>query len=530
MPCHISYASSSVSCLSFHRHSSIPHYFTPPPSSLLQYFTPFAATGFCVPGLGEKRPSVLTYDIVYARNLRSASTGAALTPTGVEYEGFVKRLSGERVFVQFTHDFHDKFGQEVLADVRFSYQRRPYGLLHQAIDLVDLNRVCPSEATLASEAVRAGAQRRHASAEAGINVFDPSLNDGQRSAVKAAFALANGACPFLVFGPFGSGKTRVCSAILRLFAANPAATILVCCPSNSAADVYINFLAKACESIPLSPKAILRIYAAYRRRESVPPHVLPFCHVSADGTFESPPLSVVTAARIVVTTFITAAALVGLGVPKDHFKVILLDEAAQANEVEALVPMSLAGPSSQVILAGDAKQLGGTVLSAESRRFGMGSSIMERLSSLPIYSLSSAVLCSHLTANFRCHSAILDCASHVFYSGMLRACGDVSSLSLSQWRRLHNAAYPVCCIHVEGQDQLAPDSPSFYNMYEASTISALVAELVEDTGCAQGEIAVLAPYSKQIETIRLLLRSRKLSGVKVLKNPQSQPSPTLRVF
>jgi superfamily I DNA and/or RNA helicase len=73
----------------------------------------------------------------------------------------------------------------------------------------------------------------------------------------------------------------------------------------------------------------------------------------------------------------------------------------------------------------------------------------------------------------------------------------------------------VCCIHVEGQDQLAPDSPSFYNMYEASTIAALVSELVEDTGCAQGEIAVLAPFSKQIETIRLLLRSRKLSGVKV---------------
>jgi helicase MOV-10 len=457
----------------------------------------------------------MTYDIVYARNLCNASTGEALTAPSVEYEGFVKRLSGERVFVQFTRNFHETFGQEVLADVRFSYQRRPFRLLHQAVDLVDLNRVCPSETSVPSEAVRAAAQRRHASAESGINSFDPSLNDVQRSAVKSAFALANGTSPFLVFGPFGSGKTRVCSAILRLFAANPAATILVCCPSNSAADVYINFLARSCESLSLSPKAILRIYAAYRRRESVPPHVLPFCHISADGHFECPPLSVVTAARIVVTTFITAATLVGMGVPKDHFKVILLDEAAQANEVEALIPMCLAGPSSQVILAGDAKQLGGTVLSAESRRFGMGSSIMERLSSLPIYSSLSAILCAHLTANFRCHSAILDCASQVFYSGLLHACGDVSSMSLSQWRRLHNAAYPVCCIHVEGQDQLAPDSPSFYNMYEASTIAALVSELVEDTGCAQGEIAVLAPFSKQIETIRLLLRSRKLSGVKV---------------
>jgi helicase MOV-10 len=289
----------------------------------------------------------------------------------------------------------------------------------------------------------------------------------------------------------------------------------VCCPSNSAADVYIKFLSKTCESISLPPKSILRIYAAYRRREAVPPHVLPFCYLSADGNFECPPLSSVTAARIVVTTFMTAATLIGMGVPKDHFKVILLDEAAQANEVEALIPMSLAGPSSQIILAGDAKQLGGTVLSAEARRFGMSCSIMERLSSLPIYSSSSSILCAHLNANFRCHSAILDCASQVFYSGMLQALGDVSSLSVSTWRRLHNAAYPVCCIHVEGQDQLAPDSPSFYNMYEASTIAALVSELIEDTGCGQEEIAVLAPFSKQIETIRLLLRSRKLSGVKV---------------
>ena len=61
---------------------------------------------------------------------------------------------------------------------------------------------------------------------------------------------------------------------------------------------------------------------------------------------------------VVVSTTRSAAQLVNAGVPKGHFTHIIVDEAAQLMEAEALLPVSLAGPSTAVIMAGDPQQLG----------------------------------------------------------------------------------------------------------------------------------------------------------------------------
>ena len=67
------------------------------------------------------------------------------------------------------------------------------------------------------------------------------------------------------------------------------------------------------------------------------------------------------------------------------FSHILIDEAAQALECEALVPMSFVSPDTTVCLAGDPRQLGPQVRSAEASAAGLQFSMMERLLALPAY-------------------------------------------------------------------------------------------------------------------------------------------------
>lgn len=60
---------------------------------------------------------------------------------------------------------------------------------------------------------------------------------------------------------------------------------------------------------------------------------------------------------IIVTTLVTADMLVKCGVKPGFFTHIFIDEAAQAMEVETIIPLSLATDETQVVLAGDHLQV-----------------------------------------------------------------------------------------------------------------------------------------------------------------------------
>lgn len=53
----------------------------------------------------------------------------------------------------------------------------------------------------------------------------------------------------------------------------------------------------------------------------------------------------------------TAATLYGIGVGREFFTHVFIDEAAQMMEAEALIPLSLANPKTIVVLSGDDKQV-----------------------------------------------------------------------------------------------------------------------------------------------------------------------------
>ena len=79
---------------------------------------------------------------------------------------------------------------------------------------------------------------------------------------------------------------------------------------------------------------------------------------------------------------VTAGRLVTMGLEKSDFSHIFLDEAGHAMEPEALIPISgffNKKKKTQVVLAGDPKQLGPVVRSPLAVKNGLQISLLERI-------------------------------------------------------------------------------------------------------------------------------------------------------
>jgi len=142
----------------------------------------------------------------------------------------------------------------------------------------------------------------------------------------------------------------------------------------------------------------------------------------------------VAAVPVVVCTLVTAARLVDKGLPRGHFAYILVDEAAQAKEAEAVVPLALLDPAAggRLVLGGDPCQLGPVVASNVAKEHGLEVSLMERLMrDFPRYRPGAGGAASgttfdpaaivRLVANYRSHGALLTVPSVLFYGGELLA-------------------------------------------------------------------------------------------------------------
>ena len=133
----------------------------------------------------------------------------------------------------------------------------------------------------------------------------------------------------------------------------------------------------------------------------------------------------------------TSSALINTvsSIPISH---IFCDEAAQALEAEILIPISLAGAETAIILAGDHSQLPALVRSPLAKRFGLAISFQERL----LYQCPAVYrffpsddaqrnirkreklptkYITKLIRNYRCHPALLSPYNSLFYDGDLVA-------------------------------------------------------------------------------------------------------------
>ena len=135
---------------------------------------------------------------------------------------------------------------------------------------------------------------------------------------------------------------------------NTEAKILLCAPSNSACDLLAQRLISRGVG---TPRTLFRLNAASRQPETMPESLKPYTY-DVEGAFTIPPIEDLRAFRVIVVTCISASILEGVGLPRGTFTHVFIDEAGQALEPEAFLPLSLATPETRVVLAGDPKQLG----------------------------------------------------------------------------------------------------------------------------------------------------------------------------
>ncbi|XP_066447975.1 RNA helicase Mov10l1 [Eleutherodactylus coqui] len=350
--------------------------------------------------------------------------------------------------------------------------------------------------------------------------FNPVLNDHQKLAVTR---MLSGDCrptPYVLFGPPGTGKTvTVIEAILQIYYALPDSRILVCAPSNSAADLVCLRLH---ESGHLEAGSMVRMNASSRQEETIGDTVKLYCGLGED-------IREASHFRIIISTCSSAGMFYQIGLRVGHFTHVIIDEAGQATESECLIPLALVSEvTGQIILAGDPMQLGPVIKSRIALAYGLSMSLLERLMALPIYLRDektygacgnyNPLLITKLTKNYRSHAALLYLPFKLFYHNEFEVCADPAVVNrLLRWEKLPKKDFPLIFHGVRGTEMREGSNPSWFNPSEAVQVmrySCILAKHVT-TSVSARDIGVITPYRKQVEKIRTLLRTVDLMDIKV---------------
>ncbi|XP_032243014.2 helicase with zinc finger domain 2 isoform X1 [Nematostella vectensis] len=423
----------------------------------------------------------------------------------VLHEVVVEALRKDGVVLQLSRDLQRvlKTSKKALpGDICFRFVDT-YQYMHRAIDLIDLACIFPNN--------KSGERVEWQVAP------HPILNKPQATALSHILD-PRPRPPLLIFGPFGTGKTRTIAEavkeLCRLHAGNTAANlrILICTHSNSAADHYIvDYLHPFVTSSEIGPFLCrpLRICWEHRFLSSVSHTVLKYCLIDREtGRFAIPSRQDIDCVSVIVTTLVTADVLVKMGLPSGYFSHVFIDEAAQAMEAETLIPLCLTQQSTRIVLAGDHLQMGAHVFSPVARRLCLDRSLLVRLYELYPRESDSKLL---LLENYRAYNDIVEIPSKLFYEGTL----------IAHKHRPEGSEYPIRFHGVLGREERAVDRASYYNMAEAAEVSERVEELVKQWRGEDAEdvelrrICVLTPYTAQVREIRQLLRRSQLGEVRV---------------
>uniref|UniRef100_A0A4X2JP62 RNA helicase n=1 Tax=Vombatus ursinus TaxID=29139 RepID=A0A4X2JP62_VOMUR len=491
-----------------------------------------------VPGLAESRPSLYAGDKVI---LKSQDYNEHV----IEYIGYVTEIHEEDITLKLNPEFEETYNFEPM-DVEFTFNRttsrRCHFAVEQAIHLGE-KVLFPESIILQSPQVSGtwnylqdtakdeqSAPKQgskpvllngvQASKSKEREFFNPVLNEKQKLAVRR---ILSGDCrpiPYILFGPPGTGKTvTIIEAVLQIHSALPDSRILVCAPSNSATDLICMRLH---ESKVLAPGAMVRVNATCRFEETISDTVRLYCKDGEDVWKAS-------RYRIIITTCSSSGLFYQIGVRVGHFTHVFVDESGQASEPECLIPLGLVSElNGQIVLAGDPMQLGPVIKSRLALAYGLNMSMLERLMSRPLYLRDenafgacgsyNPLLVTKLMKNYRSHSTLLSLPSKLFYYKELEFCADIEVVnSLLGWEKLPKKGFPLIFHGMRGSETREGRSPSWFNPAEAVQVMRYCCLLTKHISSVVSvtDIGVITPYRKQVEKIRVLLRSVDLMDIKV---------------
>lgn len=517
-----------------------------------------------VPGLVEGRPSVVIGDRVIVKSSYGMETE-------VQYFGYVIQVNDDELVLKFNSAFVQTYDREPV-DVEFTYNRvsarRCHFGVEQAvylgetvllpakivpkspqtvttwndIDMVMLERknCCKSQDQMKNKDVNAELSNSCAgkgdspqdtgdtvgenlgaepSGQKECNFYNSLLNEHQKFAVRQILRGESRPTPYIVFGPPGTGKTvTILEAILQIHFTLPDSRILAAAPSNSAADLLCLRLH---ESGLLKQGDMVRVNATSRLEEYIPEIVQPY---SKDGE----DLRDAARFRIIISTCSTAGLFYQIGLRTGHFTHVFVDEAGQASEPECLIPLLLVSEKDgQIVLAGDPMQLGPIIKSKIAKTYGLSISLLERLMTQPLYSRNETLhalgsynplLVTKLVNNYRSHSCLLDLPAKLFYHNELKMCMDQSvANTFCNWEKLPKKGFPIIFHGLRGNEMREGSNPSWFNPKEAVQVMRYCCLLVKlcTSPVQPSDIGIITPYQKQVQKIRVLLRSVNLADLKV---------------
>ena len=182
----------------------------------------------------------------------------------------------------------------------------------------------------------------------------PFIIDNLQSEAISSMLSVRGGTPFLLVGPFGTGKTHVLAcAAAAIVNEDASAKVLIATHHNKSADTFVSKFFGTYESTKTLPLTVapIRIAAKDLREDFEKQYFVRFndCIITKDLLDER---------RIVVTTFRTALHFAATEkLPRGYFTHILIDEGAQTREPETIAPLVFADERTKVIIAGDHLQV-----------------------------------------------------------------------------------------------------------------------------------------------------------------------------
>lgn len=368
----------------------------------------------------------------------------------------------------------------------------------------------------------------------------PYMNPAQNEAINKIISAEDIG---IVHGPPGTGKTTTFVQAIKQVAKHEG-NILVCAPSNAAADllaerladeklivVRIGNLSRIDESIvsltiegrmanrpemqtikqlKIDADAARRAAEKYRRnfgeeeREERRQARIDATQFAQQAEM----LEAYVIDRIISEADVIVGTLVGSMnryIEKRKFHTVFIDEASQALEPSTWIPII---KSQRVIFAGDPFQLPPTVKSAQAAKDGLDVTLMEKtMKRQP----EASVL---LNIQYRMHETIMNFSNKEFYSGNLVAADFVKY-------RLINASdgrdKPLEFIDTAGcgyEEKINKESQSRYNPDEYSIIRKHLTDLI--TACVGDPptVAIISPYKEQVIFIQDEFKANEIANFK----------------
>ncbi|XP_053106245.1 helicase with zinc finger domain 2 [Hemicordylus capensis] len=333
--------------------------------------------------------------------------------------------------------------------------------------------------------------------------------------------------PLLIYGPFGTGKTFTLAMATLEIIKQPQTRVLICTHTNSAADIYIREYFHDYVTSGHPEAAPLRIKFTGRSVKVTDCITQLYCCLSPNqDAFRLPTKEELDLHRIIITTSMVSQ---DLGVPRGYFSHILIDEAAQMLECEALVPLSLATLETRIILAGDHMQVTPKLFCLQAGEQSADHTLLNRLFQYYQKEKHEVALKSRtiFTENYRSTANIIDFVSRHFYTGKgdaIRAMGNIPP---------HPELHPLMFCHVAGSAEQDMSMTSWYNTAEIMQVTEKVQEMCqrwpEEWGICDLKKICVVSYGMQVIVLRQELRKNRLGEVMV-ENYENLPGREFQII